>query len=392
MKKINIPKMTITIDKFIMESGACSQLDLFVALGIVEADDLSAWQTKQKKYLEDFFTIPFSTVLDCVKQAIIYADKVGLDYKNIELFGLSVCRDAQYEKLFSLSYFPKKISRQMDLFYDNTEMVLNSGVIEAFAENKPDQVLENIEKLNNYHKDHPHVSAFNTLYRTLYEPDHGISTDFLDAIEKQIVPLAQKTLGIKAVYYVQWLWEKCDLLLQDVAFNREKPKRHQYYTACMLKDWGRVQQLIEPIDHWFSDFILCQNLAVAYYYTHQKEKSLSIWLYACWQFPSAMINCIKSDETHSIEIENAWSRFVDLPEDLDTGYFPSFFLLDHQNLAALLNPFFQPIDNQYSQLYRFIIKYMGASKENNNQKMIAFRQHLKNKAPVLFDYYMQQIR
>ncbi len=374
------------VDLILFEEGCFTPLNWMQRSGHLDSIVYLKWKEGEIEYLEDEFTTSRTEIITVLEDVQQYASIQNLDsYKNsytsVASQALHVCRSPANEKFFTTIYEPAQDRIQMDLFFDSSQAITVSDLIQAIVERQNYTVEDLLIKLE--YLDLEKYKQFNHLLAYEKEIMHGKSTceEKIKLVQK-LIPLAYEHLHRFLHDFITPIWHKLSEDVGGLVFNPEKPDNHLSFTAFQGFQWQLVIESIEREQDWNKQPILLFRYAEACFKLHRDREGVAIWFSLFIQYPQRAEKLV--NKSCSQMLMSDWQCFTELDPELESSLFPAWMVMKTPVLAK--NTFvFEKNANQPLELIENLVR------NSENKINVDLRVSLQKTSPVLFVHYMKSL-
>jgi hypothetical protein len=394
--------LTAQVDRLLLQQGRLDPLELLLALDLLSYEDYQEWRLGRRSDLQDALLVRPAVVVALMEQAAAYGRGQGLQPVPLEhrRWGeqdafLSIGPNQELSRACDIAYVPAADRRQLDLFHDSRELLIETGLREALAQRRLTDVRERVAELAHHNPRHEHLRGYLQLLQIAEEGEHGglessTATWFetLDGIEL----LARNLLGHQARDFLRNLWAEFAQRLAWVAFDPTAPGLHASHAWRRAERWDAVRVAVEQVADWRDHPSLLALHAEASWRRREPAAARRDWAWMCWEYPQQAERLLASPSFPDQQVRQLWQAFEDLElaagpdrrpspgneqvDLLDTEDFPAFLLL-HDPSAAAAVPTHAAPDDDRGAAYRLLHRIVSGGDD------IALRRELGDIHPLL---------
>ena len=366
------------VDRLLLEQGQLDPLELLLAAELLDYGDYEAWRLGRAADLQGTLAAPPAVVAELLQRAGSYARGQGLEPGALQHTGwgghdqpLRIGADPELARACATAYAVPVERRQLDLFHDSSELLLQEDLRRALVERRIDAARAGVARLMRQQPGHADLHDFLRLMQAIDDSD---SADVsarerlaeLDAIE----PLARQLLGHRARDFLPPLWAALAEQLTGVPFDPVSPRLHASHAWASAGRWDAARAAIEAEPHWQAEPSLLLAHAEACWRRRDRAAARRDWMQLCWEHPLAAERALAAPTFPDARIADLWNAFGDSDEALDTEDFPAWLLLQDPTAASAVPPDAAPTDDRGSA-YRLLHRLVSGGQDIDLRRQLA---------------------
>ena len=387
--------LTAQVDHLLLQQGRLDPLELLLALELLPYEDYQAWRLGRRANLQDALLAEPAAVAALLERAAAYARGQGLKPTPLEHRGwgdhdapLCIGPNHDLTQACATVLEPAADRRQLDLFHDSRELLIETGIRDALAQRRLADARDRIAELMHHNPRHRQLRGYLQLLQVAdegeqAEADDGVAIrlEILDDIE----PLARELLGHQARDFLSALWAGFAQRLAEVAFDPAAPRLHASHAWLRAERWDAVRSTIEAEPDWRWQPDLVALHAEAAWRRRDPATARQDWAWLCWEHPDHAERRLAAATLPDPRLRELWNAFEDMDDALEVEEFPAWLLLHDSSAGVAVPPDRAPADERgavYSLLHRLV------SGDDN----IELRRQLDDMHPTLLRLFLASRR
>lgn len=375
------------VDRLLLEQGRLDPLELLLAADLLAYGDYQAWRMGSRADLQGALALDPTQAAELLERAAFYARGQRLAAVCLEhrAWGggdacLRVGEHAGLVRACAFSYAPPAERPQLDLFHDNSALLLEREISQALAERRTDQAREQLGRLMRLEPRHRHLHGF---LRLIQASDGGVHLTPEDRRQELEVvePLARALLGHRERDFLAPLWSALAESLAGQPFDPHEPRSHASLAWARAGRWDSVRASVEAEPDWLDQPVLVIAHAEACWRLRDLASARRGWAQLCWRHPEEAERAFAAKTFPDRRLAELWVAFGDLDETLATEDFPAWLLLAASEMAAVLPPETAP-RGERGALFGLLHRLIDASED------IALRRELGERHPMLLRQFL----
>lgn len=375
------------VDKLLAEQGLYGPLELLLAEGRLGYGDYRGWRSGEPTYLEDCLFGDPQEVAQQLREAAAYATARRLvaevvEYRNWSREDAATLRfsaQGERDRLFHKRFVRPENTAQLDLFLDNGGSMLANQVSDALCNRDQEAARAALEQLYQIDAANARLGALDHLVSALETlPTQSDGPQLLEALEGDLIPLAEQTLGGQGRDYIAIFWEQLARLLEGQPFDPANPRLHLSYCAQRLGDWSWLLACLQG-EPWETHGELVMRHGLASYRLRDEVGLLRDWWRLC---------ALDSDQAARLasrlgsEWRSLWETFLDAEQPLEVRDFPAWLLIARPGLAARVPLSHTQLDGLPASLE--LLHSLRQLNDPLGEAAMALRRRLQQQHPALF--------
>jgi len=227
---------------------------------------------------------------------------------------------------------PSEDREQADLFIDNALAVALHSLRQALAEHQLAKAEECLQRL--VALDAPEHADYAQLLGAIAAPPAS-AAQRLQALQRDIGPLALRRLGRLAESFLQPLWIDLARQLADQAYSADAPELHASHAYARAGQWPQVIESAQREAAWQQQPVLIARVAEANARLLQRAAARQAWARLCWSFPAAAEGLL-ARAPGDAALARSWQAFGDAELELPTVDFPAWLLVADPQQQSLV--------------------------------------------------------
>ena len=285
-------------------------------------------------------------------------------------------------------------TRQLDLFEDSRNVMLNNAVLAAFAAYDTDAVTLAITALHNEYPQHHDLPDHCRLLEQLSDFRRNIQPNNLQTQHQQLIqtlqPLAKQLFGsAQAIIWSHPLWATLAQTAAPLDYDNAHPEIHAapFWLAADAPD--KARSAIEKIPSWRripAPLAWMTEIGIKH---GTPETWWPLLAELAWVAPERLESLIVAAPVAVNRLKTHFlADFENNGEHHDLAWFPAWLLIHHSKLRDLLRPA-QPAQNEPAQAFHLLLDMLHLEKTGQQAAQIPQRAKLRAIAPDLFADFMR---
>ncbi|NOX75730.1 MAG: hypothetical protein GXP17_03760 [Gammaproteobacteria bacterium] len=383
------------VDQLLLEQGEYLPLEFLLGEGRLIYADYEAWRNGGLDTLAEALFGDPEHIQQQLIQAEDYLQRRGWQAETISYpaWGDTVARPLCFSAnrtlnlCFHRRYHKPQDQPQMDLFTDSPATSLVNDITRALINRNGAEARRQLENLYDTAPDYARLGELERLVEAAENLDTPVTDTAaeLKTLQESLTPLAETLLGKDSRNLLIPQWRRLSSALHDHPYQATHPELHRSYTASQAMDWEAVRQAVEQHNQWQAEPLLLLRHARACEQLHLQSEALLSWCNLCWQFPE---QCDALESSNDHPLRRHWITFQELEPELPTSAFPAWlYIAGNPGLTRQLP---EPGNNPSAcpASYDTLRQLQNPDQTNDN---IALRARLKQQAPTLFHYFLDNI-
>ena len=375
-------------DSILFEQGSFSAIPWLLKAGHLDYADYDSWRKGDASFLEDYFKTSLAEIIESLKLARDYAEKLNLEavcqpLTSIEQKTLTICRSHVNETLLITYYQPAENRIQTDLFFDSAPVLAVQELVKAIVDRQENDIAKLMARLKMLAPE-----TYSSFERLLTHQEqlclYPTTSLKIECLLDTMTPLAFSVLGRFAGDYLTPIWQQLSLELSEKCYDAESPQDHSSFTAFKSFAWQEVLAAIEREINWHREPILLYRYAEACFKLNREAEGLAGWFRLYMLFPECAELYISGSDNYLLKSD--WRNFNELDPELDAIFFPAWTVLKKPALAKLKVNIDE--NNIGLDAFHLICSLINCTSKDINGTIVGLRTKLRNQHPSLFCHYM----
>ena len=285
-------------------------------------------------------------------------------------------------------------TRQLDLFEDSRNVLLNNDVLKALVAYDTDAATLAMTALHNEFPQHHDLPAHRQLIEQLSDFRRALQPHCLPSRHHQLtqtlLPLARQLFGnTQATAWARPLWAALAQTAAAIDYDNAQPEIHAAALWLAADAPDKARSAIEKIPSWRR---IPAPLAWMSEIEIKQGKPETWWpLLAelAWLAPDRLASLLT---TAPVAVNRQKTQFLatfdNNGEHHDLAWFPAWLLIHHSELHDLLRPA-QPAQSEPAQSFHLLLDLLHLEKSGQQSAQISQRAKLRILAPDLFADFMR---
>lgn len=285
-------------------------------------------------------------------------------------------------------------TRQLDLFEDSRNVMLNNAVFAAFAAHDLGAATLTISTLRDEFPQHHDLPGHCRLLEQLGDFRRDLQSASLQTRRLQLIqtllPLAERLFGAaQAIVWARPLWAALAQAATPLDYDSAHPEIHAapFWLAADAPDKARCA--IEKIPSWRripAPLAWMSDIEVKH---GTPETWWPLLAELAWLAPERLGPLLNAAPVAVNRLKtHFFASFENNGEHHDLAWFPAWLLIHHSELRDLLRPA-KPVQNEPSRAFQLLLDLLHLEKTGQQAAQIPQRAKLRALAPDLFADYMR---
>ena len=393
-----IAEAQTVVQQLIAEHGACSPLELLLAINQLDYDDYRAWRRGQRQTLDDTLAEGAGSARALMERVQGWARSLNLQAQPITLYGieenagaeLRASRDRRLDEFLHTEFQPADGRSQLDLFMDTEESAMVNDVVAALASHDADAAESRLSRLADLNPHHWAIADANTLIGALRigPPSPEEAVNRLEEIERRWQPAASAVLHAGARDFLTPIWRALGAALEGKSFDERHPHQHAAWAYYNGLDWANVRRNICGTAGYESQPRLMGWLAEAQWRLRDPKGAYTSWFALCWREPDHFADLIEGGRFPDAVLKKAWlaAQEADLEPPMTAPWFPAWTVLQAPHVARAV-----PASAGDSHPARAFDALVALAAGGNDRQEMNHRKALQYLHPGLFNLYLDTL-
>ncbi|WP_295540334.1 hypothetical protein [uncultured Thiohalocapsa sp.] len=351
-------KLIALVERLILEQQRVEPLALLLAAGVLAHPDYEAWRSGHRQWLQDALQLPLADTLALLRRAGAQARAAGLvptaaqnHRRGDDSAPLESGPSVELQRALATAYAPPPARRQLDLFYDSADGLLEQTLREAVLARRLPAAREALDKLQRRDPAYARGSDWRRLIDCLARAGHtpgaapcrSKAAALLRDID-EITPVAGTLLGPQTWDCLVLLWAALAQAADGLRFDPAEPRLHASSALARLGRWQEARAAIMAEPGWRDLPDLLAPYVRACQHSGDARAARAALLASCWSHPHTAERILAAGDCPDSRLAAHWQAFCDLEPPtaaaaasaamLATEDFPAWCLLVDPGLAA----------------------------------------------------------
>ncbi len=383
-----------TIDSQLSQQGYFCLLDWLLQKNLLPYTDYEAWRYGKIQNIDTQLDVSEDMILELISSTDRHARALHLVDSTHDYFSwaetnaktLQASKTISIHNALTQHWLRKQDLPQLDLFMDNSAVICENEIHEALAARQFQWAEKKLLLLTQLNAKHSKLGAYQDLINYgLHMQSHLILdseqlSSEINALEKEVIPLARETLATSARDYLAFAWRRLSDFASTLVFNANQPNLHASYALAQIPDWAAALQSLESSPELFRSALLLKRFALCHEYLQHSSEALISW---CLLFElDSQAAEIAFAEKESLTLWRLWEDFWDINDGGTKLFFPAFVFIKNPGLIHHLKKF-PPL---HSASTNAMIDLLNIAHQNGDE--IEARKALQNISPALLRLYL----
>ncbi|MBK1716162.1 hypothetical protein [Thiocystis violacea] len=382
------------VDRLLFEQGRLDPLEFLLAADLLAYEDYESWRLGRHEDLQAALRLGVAETVECLTRAGAYARRQKLEATGLEYRAwgggeriLSFGPEASLKRVCTQGWVPAADRRQLDLFQDSGELLLEDAIRLALAERRGDAAREQVAQLMRANPRHPRLGGFLRLIQCIDAGDGQVDGNARErsAELEAIDPVARDLLGHRARDVLAVLWSDLAQQLAGEPFDPTRPQRHASHAWARAGRWDAVRDSVERLADWRERPALVRLHAESAWHRRDPVTARRDWIWLCWEHPLYAERAFVSTDFPDPWLASLWRAFGDLDPPLETEDFPAWLLL-HDPTESAQVPADDAPSGERGDAYRLLRRLVGGEDD------IRLRRQLDELDPRLLRLFLSRGR
>jgi len=285
-------------------------------------------------------------------------------------------------------------TRQLDLFEDSRDVMLNNAVLKTMASYDTDAATLAVAALHKEFPQHHDLPAHRQMLEQLSDFRRALQPNSLPTRHQQLtqtlLPLARQLFGsAQAIVWARPLWAALAQTAAALDYDNAHPELHAAALWLAADAPDKARSAIEKIPSWrripaplawMSEIEIKQGTPVTWW---------PLLAELAWLAPERLESLLLSAPVAvNHQKKRFLAKFENNGEHHDLVWFPAWLLIHHSELRDLLRPA-QPAQNEPAQAFHLLLDLLHLEKTGQQAAQISQRAKLRALAPDLFADFMR---
>jgi len=392
-----------TVDRVLLEQGDYNPLELLIETGRITYKDYEAWRCGEIDVLEDVLLGNQERILDLLKAAADWAQKLALKpvTKTYQGWGkhadqrLRLSHHPQIVKLLSVHYQRRQgASPQLDIFLDSSDLAILNQLRTALTAREYQQAEKQLHLFIARFPNHPLRDPAERLFDALNYidriPPPEQAERELQTLSTHLLPAAQAVLASRARDFMIPFWRNLATSFDNKPFNANNSRAHASWIYAQCLDWQAVRACVLVISDFRQEPELLIRLAEAEYRLGNSQAAIQQWCSLCWQFPTQAAALFNNDSFPDPHLKFVWDAFrdLDLEPMLAIDWFPAWFMLNEPKYLQAICADGENNESTALTGFRALQKLLCRTSEMPEDQIILLRKTLQSSHPGFLSLYL----
>ena len=344
--------LTTLVDQLILEQGRLDPLELLMACDYLSYADYESWRLGRVPHLEGARRVPADQAAEVLARAALYAAAQRLAAEPLEHRAWEAAeriiaigpRRAAHPGLVrgcATAFAPAADRRQLDLFHDSQDQILEESVRTALTGRRIDAAHAALTRLMALDPRHPRLRRYLRLMQAVEDLPALPPAEQLQALES-MEPEARDLLGHRARDLLAPLWATLAAALADHPFDPDAPRLHAGYAWARAGRHPAARDAIESQPAWHSRPALVLAHLEACQRMVDPAAARRDWALLCWEHPLEAQRTLGTKDLGDARLRRLWIQFGDADLGLATADFPAWLLFADPGTATAVPPDLAP--------------------------------------------------
>lgn len=387
-------QLVVLVDRLILEQGRLDPLELLMASDCLDYADYEGWRLGRVPHLEGALRVPADQAADLLIRAGRYASAQRLVAEPLEhrawgasdrILPIAPERGghAGLVRACACALVPPADRRQLDLFHDSQDQILDASVRTALTARRLDAAHAALARLMALDPKHPRLRRYLRLMQQV-EDQPGLDPEArLHGLET-MEPEARDLLGPGARDLLAPLWVDLAEALAGRPFDPGRPLLHGGYAWARAGRYPQARAALEADPGWpdwpaplLAHAQACRRMG-------DLAAARRDWALLCWRHPAEARRALAAKDPVDPQLQRLWRQQGDADLDLETEDFPAWLLIADPGTARAVPPDLAPADPT-GDAYRLLHRMVGG------EDAIPLRKALAALRPGLLRAYLDAL-
>ncbi len=383
-----------TVEQHLSQQGSYCLLEWLLQQNLLAYSTYEAWRYGQIETLDTVLDISNDELQNVIIKTELYGKALALVAEQHDYFRWAENSQKRLVSSTTLAthraltqhWLRTQDLPQLDLFMDNSAVICENEIQAALAGRQFELAQQKLQRLTNLNAKHSKLGSYQDLVnyglhmQNCAVVDGGLLANEIVALEQEVMPLTNETLGSNARDYIAFAWRRLSQSAQTIPYESQQIKLHSSYALMQIPDWAAALSALSQEPTLFTSAPLLQRFAICHERLHHHNEALIVWclLFEC-DSNAAEAAC---EAKVSPRLWALWQDFWDINDGGAKSFFPAFVFIKNPGLIHHLDKFPAFSTNSSKAMIHLAKIYIEGGDE------IDARNALQNISPALLRLYL----